>query len=131
VITILVDHNIEGQATLLLRALESQGWVDLGLLQVATFRDLSLPIDSSDREIWRFVQEHRMLLLTGNRNMTDEDSLQQTLRDENRPESIPVITIANVNRVRERNYREECANRLAEICSDVEIYLGTGRLFIP
>ena len=130
-ITILVDHNIEGQATLLLRALESQGWVDLGLLQVATFRDLSLPIDSSDREIWRFVQEHGMLLLTGNRNMTDEDSLQQTLRDENRPESIPVITIANVNRVRERNYREECANRLAEICSDVEIYLGTGRLFIP
>jgi len=72
-----------------------------------------------------------MLLLTGNRNMTDEDSLQQTLRDENRPDSIPVITIANVNRVRERNYREECANRLAEICSDVEIYLGTGRLFIP
>lgn len=130
-ITILVDHNIEGQATLLLRALESQGWVDLGLLQVATFRDLSLPIDSSDREIWRFVQEHGMLLLTGNRNMTDEDSLQQTLRDENRPDSIPVITIANVNRVRERNYREECANRLAEICSDVEIYLGTGRLFIP
>ena len=130
-IRILVDHSIEGQATLLLRALESQGWVDLGLLQVATFRDLSLPIDSSDREIWRFVQEHRMLLLTGNRNMTDEDSLQQTLRDENRPESIPVITIANVNRVRERNYREECANRLAEICSDVEIYLGTGRLFIP
>lgn len=130
-ITILVDHNIEGQATLLLRALESQGWVDSGLLQVATFRDLSLPIDSSDREIWRFVQEHRMLPLTGNRNMTDEDSLQQTLRDENRPESIPVITIANVNRVRERNYREECANRLAEICSDVEVYLGTGRLFIP
>jgi len=131
VITILVDHNIEGQATLLLRALESQGWVDLGLLQVATFRDLSLPIDSSDREIWRFVQEHGMLLLTGNRNMTDEDSLQQTLRDENRPESIPVITIANVNRVRERNYREECATRLAEICSDVESYLGAGRLFIP
>lgn len=130
-ITILVDHNIEGQATLLLRALESQGWVDLGLLQVATFRDLSLLIDSSDREIWRFVQEHRMLLLTGNRNMTDEDSLQQTLRDENRPESIPVITIANVNRVRERNYREECATRLAEICSDFEIYLGAGRLFIP
>lgn len=130
-ITILVDHNIEGQPTLLLRALESQGWVDLGLLQVATFRDLSLPIDSSDREIWRFVQEHGMLLLTGNRNMIGEDSLQQTLRDENRPESIPVITIANVNRVRERNCREECATRLAEICSDVESYLGTGRLFIP
>jgi hypothetical protein len=90
VITILVDHNIEGQATLLLRTLESQGWVDLGLLQVATFRDISLPIDSPDREIWRFVQEHGMLLLTGNRNMTGEDSLQQTIRDENLPQSIPV-----------------------------------------
>ena len=72
-----------------------------------------------------------MLLLTANRNMIGEDSLQQTIRDENRPESNPVITIANVNRVRERNYREECATRLAEICSDVESYLGTGRLFIP
>ena len=72
-----------------------------------------------------------MLLLTANRNMFGEDSLQQTIRDENRPESNPVITIANVNRVRERNYREECATRLAEICSDVDSYLGTGRLFIP
>jgi hypothetical protein len=131
VITIFVDHNIEGQAALLLSTLESQGWVDLGLLRVATFEELSLPVESSDREIWRFVQEHRMLLLTGNRNMTGEDSLQQTIRDENRPESIPVVTIANVNRVAERNYREECATRLASICLDIEDYLGTGRLFIP
>jgi len=72
-----------------------------------------------------------MLLLTGNRNMTGEDSLEQTIRDENRSDSIPVVTIANVNRVAERNYREECATRLAVICLDVEGYMGTGRLFIP
>ena len=130
-ITIFVDHDIEGQAALLLSTLESQGWVRLGLLRVATFEQLSLPVESSDREIWRFAQERRMLLLTGNRNMTGEDSLEQTIRNENRPDSIPVVTIANVNRIAERNYREECATRLAVICLDVEGYLGTGRLFIP
>jgi len=131
VITIFVDHDIEGQAALLLSTLESQGWVRLGLLRVATFEELSLPVESSDRQIWRFAQERRMLLLTGNRNMTGEDSLEQTIRNENRPDSIPVVTIANVNRIAERNYREECATRLAVICLDVEGYLGTGRLFIP
>jgi len=131
VITIFVDHDIEGQAALLLSTLESQGWVRLGLLRVATFEELSLPVESSDREIWRFAQERRMLLLTGNRNMTGEDSLEQTIRNENRPDSIPVVTIANVNRIAERNYREECATRLAVICLDVEGYLGTGRLFTP
>ena len=130
-IAILVDHDIEGQAALLLTTLESQGWVNLGLLQVATFEELSLSVESSDREIWRFAQERRMLLLTGNRNMAGEDSLEQTIRDENRPDSIPIVTIANVNRVAERNYREECATRLAVICLDLEDYLGVGRLFIP
>lgn len=103
----------------------------LGLLRVATFEELSLPVETSDREIWRFAQQRGMLLLTGNRNMTGEESLEQTIRDENRPDSIPVVTIANVNRVAERNYREECATRLAVICLDIAGYLGTGRLFIP
>jgi hypothetical protein len=131
VITVFIDHDIEGQAALLLRTLESQGWVEMGLLQVATFSELSLPVETSDREVWRFAQRRRMLLLTGNRNMTGEDSLEQTIRDENRPDSIPVVAIGNVNRVVERAYREECATRLASICLDVESYLGTGRLFIP
>lgn len=104
-ITIFVDHDIEGQAALLLSTLASQGWVDLGLLRVATFAELSLPVESSDREVWRFSQAHGMLLLTGNRNMTGEDSLEQTIRDENQPDSIPVVTIGNVNRVAESAYR--------------------------
>lgn len=130
-ITIFVDHDIEGQAALLLSTPSSQGWVDLGVLRVATFEELSLPVESSDREIWRFAQERGMLLLTGNRNMTGEDSLEQTIRDENRPDSIPVVTIGNVNRIAKRTYREECATRLASICLDVDSYFGAGRLFIP
>lgn len=130
-ITILVDHDIEGQAGRLLITLVSLGWVEMGLLRFATFREMSLSIKSSDREVWRFAQEHRMFLLTGNRNMTGKGSLEQTIRDEKRPDSTPVVTIANPRRVAETAYREECANQLATICVDVERYLGWGRLYIP
>jgi hypothetical protein len=34
-----------------------------------------------------------MILLTGNRNLKDPDSLEQTIREENTPFSLPVITI--------------------------------------
>ena len=130
-ITIFVDHNIEGHAARLLGTLKSQGWVEMGLLRLVTFRELSLPVETSDRRVWRFAQERGLLLLTGNRNMTGDESLEQTIREENRPDSIPVITIANLDRVVEGPYREECAMRLAEICQDIGSYLGVGRLYIP
>lgn len=130
-ITILVDHNIEGHAALLLSTLESQGWVEMGLLRLVTFRELSLPVETSDREVWRFAREHRLLLLTGNRNMIGEDSLEQAIRDENPLDSIPVVTIANLDRISENGYREVCAIELASICDEVERYLGNGRLYIP
>ena len=72
-----------------------------------------------------------MILLTDNRNMKGEDSLEQTLREENNPMSLPVLTIGKVDRIGERKYREQCAARLAEIVSELENYLGASRLFIP
>jgi hypothetical protein len=131
VITIFVDHNIEGQAKRLFTTLKSLGWVEMGLLRLVTFQELSLAVDTSDREVWRFAQERGMLLLTGNRNMTGEDSLEQAIRDENRLDSVPVVTIANLDRVVEGPYREECATRLASICLDIDSYLGVGRVYIP
>ena len=44
--------------------------------------DAALPSDSDDRAVWRFCQERDMLLLTGNRSMKGEDSLEQVLREE-------------------------------------------------
>jgi hypothetical protein len=63
--------------------------------------------------------------------MKDKDSLEQTLREENEPHSLPILTISNVSRLNEKIYRERCATRLAEIVLDLEIYLGRSRIFIP
>jgi hypothetical protein len=130
-ITVLVDHDVEGQAALLLSALVSGGWIELGVLRMATFAELSVPLETSDQRIWEFAQEQRMLLLTGNRNKDGEESLEQTILAQNQPSSLPVITIANLRRVSEKDYRERCAAKLAEMCWEVERYLGTGRLYIP
>ncbi|GIK56439.1 MAG: hypothetical protein BroJett015_21020 [Chloroflexota bacterium] len=37
-----------------------------------------------------------MILLTNNRNMDDADFLEQTIREENMPTSLRVLTVANV-----------------------------------
>jgi len=131
VITVLVEHNMEGQATVLWGTLVAAGWMDLVSVRLVTFAEVGLPFDSSDRVVWRFVQAQRMLLLTDNRSMKGADSLEQTLREESIPTSLPVLTIGNVNRLDERPYREECAERLVEIVLDLEYYVGTSRIFIP
>ena len=130
-ITILVDHNMEGQATLLGGTLVTEGWLDLIPVRLVTFAEVGLPFNSSDRNVWRFAQAQQMLLLTDNRSMKGADSLEQTLRDENAPTSLPVITIGSINRLDERGYREECVERLVEIILELENYLGASRIFIP
>jgi len=129
--TILVDHDIEGQALILWGALAAEGWLELCPLDVITFDQAGLPVGSSDRTVWRFAQAHEMILLTHNRNMNATDSLEQTIREENTPTSLPVITLGRAERLRESAYRERCVVRIIEIALDIERYLGTGRLFIP
>jgi len=130
-ITVLVDHNMEGQALLLWGALAAAGWLDLVPLRLMTFSEVGLPFDSNDRTVWRFVQAQRMLLLTDNRSMKGADSLEQTLREEHTPTSLPVITIGSLERLDEPAYRERCITRLVEIAIDVDAYTGITRLFIP
>jgi hypothetical protein len=131
VITILVDHNVEGQATLLWGTLAADGWLELVPLRLVTFAQVGLPINSTDRVVWRFAQAHQMLLLTDNRSMRGEDSLQRPLREENTSSSLPVLTIGSSDRMDESGYRKGCATRLVEIVLDLEVYLGSSRLFIP
>jgi len=130
-LTVLVDHNIEGQAMLLWGTLTASGWLELLPLRLATLAQVGLPYDSNDREMWRFAQGKGMILLTANRRMDGEDSLEQTIREENTATSLPVLTIGNAERMIERTYRERCAIRLLEVASDLENYLGAGRIFTP
>ena len=100
-------------------------------MQLVTFAQVGLSADSSDRTVWRTAQAQGMVLLTHNRNMKGEGSLEQTIREENTLTSLPVVTIGRIDRIRERSYRERCAVRLVEMGLEIENYLGTGRIFIP
>jgi hypothetical protein len=128
---ILVDHNIEGQSLILWGTFVAEGWSELVTIELTTFTDAGLPFDTDDRSVWRFAQANDMILLTENRNMTGRNSLEQTLREENTLNSLPVITIGDTDRLDEKSYRERCVSRLVDIASDLKNYLGIGRIFIP
>jgi hypothetical protein len=73
-----------------------------------------------------------MILLTANRNMKGEDSLEQVLREENTSDSLPIVTIANLDRFsKESKYRSRCADRIIDIVLSIEDYMGSGRIYIP
>lgn len=127
----LIDHNIEGYARILLSSIASQGWLELISINFISFKDIDLSTSSSDRIVWCVAQENKMILLTANRNMDGEDSLEQVLREENSLDSLPIITIGSVERLNEPNYRERCVDRILEIVLDIENVIGVGRLYIP
>jgi len=128
---VLLDHHLKKQGILLWATMGSEGWLKLLDIPMLTFEDVGLPIDSRDRDVWRFAQEKQLILLTGNRNKDGSDSLEQTIRNENTPDSLPVVTIGITDRLEERAYREQCAERLVEIILNIENYLGVGRIYIP
>lgn len=128
---VLVDYNLKGYVVLLQGTLASEGWLNLLSIRFMILEEVGLAVDSSDRLIWQFAQANQMLLLTANRNAKGKDSLEQTIREEGTPTSLPVITIGSIDRLIEREYREQCSARLAEIVLYIENYLGVSRLFIP
>ncbi|MEO0532894.1 MAG: ACP S-malonyltransferase [Cyanobacteria bacterium P01_A01_bin.123] len=128
---ILVDYNLTGYIVLFQGTLAAEGWLDLLSIRFVTLKEAGLATDSNDRIIWQFAQSNQMLLLTANRNAKGKDSLEQTIREEATSTSLPVITIGNLDRLIEREYREQCSARLADIVLSIENYLGVSRLFIP
>jgi predicted nuclease of predicted toxin-antitoxin system len=127
----LVDYNLTGDAVLFWGTLSAEGWLDLMPIRFFTFRDVDLAMDSSDRIVWQFAQTNQMILITANRNMKGTDSLEQTIREDNTANSLPILTIGNPNRFDESSYRQRCATRLIEVLFDLENYRGAGRVFIP
>lgn len=129
--TFLVDYNLDGYALVFLGILTKLGWLEILSVQFVTFREARLSMESSDRMVWRYAQENQMMILTANRNMKGEDSLEQVMREGNTADSFPVLTIADLDRLDEFDYRERCVERLIEIVLDIDNYMGAGRLFIP
>lgn len=128
----LIDHNLGGHAELLLGNIASQGWLELLQIRFVTFKEMNLAINSNDRVVWQLAQANQMILLTANRSMKGEDSLEQVLREENMTNSLPVITIGDPDRfLEDRAYRNRCVDCILEILVDIENFIGVGRLFVP
>lgn len=127
----LIDYNLRGQATLLWGTIAAEGWLELLPIRFVGFEEVGLLENSNDRLVWQIAQANQMIILTANRNMKGDDSLEQVIREDNTLTSFPVVTIGNKERLDEQSYRGRCASRLVEIMFDLDNYLGVGRIYIP
>jgi hypothetical protein len=132
---ILADINVGGQRDALVLVWTSDAWRDLWNdlgWTVASFRTLGLSNDASDALIWRACQKEELVLITANRNKRGPDSLEAVIQNENEPSSLPVVTIADPNRVlRDRLYAETVAERLLEKLMAIDDFRGAGRIYVP
>jgi hypothetical protein len=132
---ILADNNIQGHVRALSLILEGEDgrevWASLSL-PVFYFRDLGLAPTITDGVLWQTCQQQQIVLLTANRNAVGPDSLEVTLRTQNQPGSLPVLTLADADRViHSRAYAERVVERLLECLIDIDNYRGTGRVYLP
>lgn len=132
---IMADHDIEGQMQVLLRLLNSPAWRELWselAIEVESFTSLGVPTNTPDVELWQLCQAQEIVLITGNRNEEHATSLEATIQNANTPESLPVLTIGEPQRILgSRTYAEDVVERLVEYLIDVENLRGTGRLYLP
>jgi hypothetical protein len=132
---ILADNDVGGYVGVLVTIWRSDTWRDLWNdlgITVASLGTLALSRESSDAVIWRTCQREQFVLITANRNKEGPDSLEAVIRGENQPESLPVITLANPQRImRDRLYAEQTAERVLERLIAIDDFRGTGRLYVP
>ena len=132
---ILADNDVEGYVGVIHTIWISGTWREIwdGLrLSVESFATLQIPPDSSDVIVWRTCQRHQLILITGNRNADDPDSLEMVIRNENQPNSLPVVTLGDPQRIiRDRLYAESAAVRLLERLSSIDDFRGAGRIYVP
>ncbi len=80
---ILAEINAEGILASLrfiwLSALWRDLWFSLGL-SIEDFTSQELPVDASDRVVWRTSQDRTLILITANRNADGPDSLELVIR---------------------------------------------------
>lgn len=132
---IMSDNDVKGYFRILVGICESEWWRDVWeelRVEVFTFEDLGLSESASDAEIWRACQDQDIVLITGNRNADDPASLEVTIRQHNDAECLPVLTLADPERIaRDRSHAESVVERMLEVLIDLDAVRGTGRLYLP
>lgn len=132
---IMADNDVVGHVRALIQICESPPWDEFwheAECELFSLEDLGLEEDATDAEIWNSCQENEIVLITGNRNADQPESLKMTIRLRSNEESLPVITLADRDRtVRDRAYAETVVERILEILFDLHNLRGTGRLYVP
>ena len=131
-VNILSDENCIGQVEKIYDELERLGYVALLDVDLISWQQAALAKGTTDDDVWRFCQQNNYLLITDNRTGSDgEKALEFVIRRLVTPTSLPVLTIGNSKRVnRDREYCIACAERLADIIFELEIYRGVTRLYL-
>jgi hypothetical protein len=132
---ILADANIKGYIDLLVALMQHEPWElfwDHLQLRYVQFSDFGLSVDSPDETVWLACQKNNLYLITDNRNKKAAGSLEITIQSQNTPASLPVFTIASVQRIRHsREYAEKIVESLFEYLFQGDNIRGTGRLYLP
>ena len=129
---ILSDENCMGQVEAIFNELDRLGYVELLEIELLTWEQAGLTKGMDDEAIWHFCQKCNCLLITGNRTGKDQEkSLEHVVRHFVTPTSLPVLTISNLKRMtRDRKYCIACAQRLADILFELDVYRGVTRLYL-
>jgi hypothetical protein len=132
---LIADANIQGQVEYLVQRMQAEAWAEfwqaLGLV-LRRFEDVGLSASATDLEIWSVCQAEHLILITDNRNLDSEDSLEATIQRNNTPESLPIFTIADMNAFRRNSsYVERVVEAFYDYLLRIDDVRGTGRLYLP
>lgn len=132
---IMSDNDVRGYVSRLMDICQAAPWAELWRdleCLLCAFEDFDLPDDATDAAIWQACQDNEILLITGNRNAESAESLEVTIRQRNTSNCLPVLTLADPDRIgRDRPYAEAVVERLFDILIDVDSVRGAGRLYLP
>ena len=132
---LMSDHDIQGQFEHLTRLMLADDWRGIWdelAFRFESFQTLGIPDNASDEIVWITCQQKDVVLVTGNRNADGQQSLELVLRRLGTRNSLPVVTLADPDRIlTDRPYADRAVERLFDYLIDIDNVRGAGRLYIP
>ncbi len=132
---LLADINVQGQVAYLAQRMQAGAWADFWQeleLVLYSFEDLGLAASSTDAAIWNVCQREELILITDNRNLGSDDSMEATIQRHGTAESLPIFTIADKDKVcMDSAYAERVIEKLYDYLLGIDDVRGAGRLYLP
>ncbi len=132
---LVADINVQGQVAYLAQRMQADTWADFWQeleLVLYRFEDLGLTASSTDADIWNVCQREQLILITDNRNLDSDDSMEATIRRHGTAQSLPIFTIADKDKLRmDSAYAERVIEKLYDYLLGIDDVRGAGRLYLP